>query len=397
MKYDFDTVVDRRGTNCAKHDGVKSHQMPENVIPLWVADMDFQTALPIREKLAEKVAHGVFGYPEAAEEFYLAVKKWYGTRFHWKIEREWIIGTPGVVFGFSAAIRAFTSEGDGILIQRPVYHPFSFAITRNHRKIVNSPLVLKDGHYEIDFEDFEQKIITENVKLFLLCSPHNPISRVWTEDELRKIGEICLRHHVMVVSDEIHSDFTFPGVTHHIFASLSRKFADNCIICTAPSKTFNLAGLQVSNIIIPNRTIREKYTEEIRKTGYGGLNMMGMAACQAAYEEGAEWLDQLLEYLNGNYELVRDYLKENLPMVSVVRPEGTYLLWMDFRKLGLTEEELEDLIVNQAGLWLDGGAMFGEEGTGFERVNIACPRSVLNKALKQLKQAIEQNMHKSES
>lgn len=389
MKYEFDRIIDRKGTNCLKYDFAAERGKPEGILPLWVADMDFQTAPEIVNRLEKAAGHGIFGYTEAKEDYYFAVASWYERHFNWKVEKKWLLKTPGVVFALAAAVRAYTEEGDGVLLQQPVYYPFSEVIRDNKRVIVNNSLRLIDGHYEIDFEDFEEKIIRGKVKLFLLCSPHNPVGRVWKEWELRKLGDICLKHHVIVVSDEIHSDFTYSGNVHRIFASLDERYKDISVVCTAPSKTFNLAGLQVSNIFIPDPILRRRFKEAVRQTGYSQLNGLGLAACQAAYEEGESWLKQLKEYLQGNLSYVREYLKENLPQISLIEPEGTYLLWLDFRKLGLTEPEREELIVKKAKLWLDSGAMFGEDGEGFERINIACPGSILEKALHQLKYAIE--------
>lgn len=388
MKYDFDTVVDRRGTSCLKYDFARERGKSEDILPLWVADMDFRTAPEILERLEQAVHHGIFGYSDPKEGYFQAVSGWYEKQFGWAVKKEWMVRTPGVVFALSAAVRAFTAPGDAVLLQQPVYYPFSEVILDNGRKLVNNSLKLQDGHYEIDFEDFERKIQKYKVKLFLLCSPHNPVGRVWREWELRKMGEICLKYGVLVVSDEIHSDFVYPGFQHRMFASLCPEFADISITCTAPSKTFNLAGLQISNIFIPNENLRNRFRKEIAAAGYSQVNLMGLVACQAAYEEGGEWLRHLKEYLQGNLEFVRAFLNQRIPEVKLIEPEGTYLLWLDFGGLSLSEKELEDLIVNRARLWLDSGAMFGPDGEGFERINIACPRSTLERAMKQLEQAL---------
>lgn len=388
MKYDFDKVTDRRGTNSVKYDFAKEFGKPQDVLPLWVADMDFPTAPAITERLMKTVQHGIYGYSNSKEDYFQAVSGWYQSHFGWEVRRSWLVKTPGVVFAITAAIRAFTEEGDAVLIQQPVYYPFARAITDNRRILVNSPLKCMDGHYEMDFEDFEQKIIDHQVKLFILCSPHNPVGRVWREWELKKVGDICLKHQVLIVSDEIHSDFVYPGYKHHVFASLSPEYADCTVTCTAPSKTFNLAGLQISNIFISNPDLKKRFRQAISETGYDEVNLLGMTACQAAYEEGEEWLAQLKEYLAGNLAFVREYLKQNLPQIRLVEPEGTYLLWLDFRELGLSGEEREKLIVEKAHLWLDRGEMFGSEGTGFERVNIACPKVTLRRALEQLSEAV---------
>ena len=388
MKYDFDTVIDRNHTNCLKYDFKTERGMEEDVLPLWVADMDFQTLPEIRSRLQEVVSHGIFGYSDGKEDYFAAVQGWYARHFGWEIKKEWLIKTPGVVYAIATAVAAYTNEGDAVLIQQPVYYPFGQMIRENKRKLVNNPLQLRDGHYEIDFEDFEQKIVEHHVKLFLLCSPHNPVGRVFEEWELKKLGDICIRHHVIVLSDEIHSDFTYPGHTHHVFLSLAEAYANQCVICTAPSKTFNLAGLQISNILIPNEKLRHAFESAVTRTGYSQVGIMGLVATQAAYEHGDEWVAELKEYLYENLNFVREYLKENLPQIRLIEPEGTYLLWLDFRGLGLTEKELEELVVKKAKLWLDRGAVFGAEGRGFERINIACPRSTLKQALDQLKNAI---------
>ena len=390
MGYDFDRIVDRRGTNCLKYDFARERGKREDVLPLWVADMDFKTAPEILERLQQTVSHGIFGYSESKEDYFRAVQHWYEEHFNWQVERSWLIKTPGVVFALATAIRAFTKEGDAVLLQQPVYYPFSEVIRDNDRVLINSPLKLVNGRYEIDFNDLENKVLANNVKLFLLCSPHNPVGRVWQEWELRKLGDICLRYGVLVVSDEIHSDFTYEGHDHHMLANLSPELADITVTCTAPSKTFNLAGLQVSNIFIPNEKLRKQFKKAMNTVGYSQLNLMGLVACQAAYEEGWPWLRDLKAYLAGNLNFVREYLKEHLPQIHLVEPEGTYLIWLDFRDLGLTEAQREDLIVNKARLWLDSGAMFGADGEGFERINIACPRAILKQAFKQLEKAIKE-------
>ena len=385
---DFNVFINRKDTNSLKYDFMTERGKPENLLPLWVADMDFQTAPAILERLEQTVKHGVFGYSETKEPYYDAVAGWYELHFDWRIEKDWLIKTPGVVFALAAAVRAFTKEMDGVLIQQPVYYPFSEVILDNDRVLVNNSLKLTDGHYEIDFEDFEKKIVEYQVKLFLLCSPHNPVGRVWKEWELKRIGDICLKHRVIVVSDEIHSDFVYPGHRHQVFANLGTEYADITVTCTAPSKTFNLAGLQISNIIISNPVLRRKYLKAVAAAGYSQANLMGIIACQAAYELGEDWLSGLKEYLLENLNFLRAYLREKLSEIKLIEPEGTYLLWLDFRELNLTEREREWLIVEKAGLWLDSGAMFGPDGDGFERINIACPRETLAKALKQLEEAV---------
>lgn len=389
MERDFDKVINRIGTNSAKYDFAAEYGKPENVLPLWVADMDFQAPKAVTEKLEEISRFGIYGYSDAKDDYFEAVHKWFSERFEWEVKPEWVVKTPGVVFAVAMAVRALTEEGDGVMIQQPVYYPFGNVIRDNNRKVVNSPLVLEDGIYKMDFEDLEEKLKSGQVKLFILCSPHNPVGRVWTQEELYSVGELCLKYNVPVVSDEIHCDFTYPGYKHHIFASLDDRFADNCVICTAPSKTFNLAGLQASNLFIPNQELRRKVRTEVKKTGYGGLNQMGLAACQAAYEGGEQWLSELKDYLSGNLDFLRGFINDRLPGVKLVEPQGTYLVWLDLRELGFDAESQDDFIVNKAGLWLDTGTMFGEEGSGFERINIACPRATLAEALGRLEKAIK--------
>lgn len=389
MNYNFDEIIDRRNTDCLKYDFAAERGKPEDVLPLWVADMDFRTAPGIIEKAVADADFGLYGYTESKDDYFQAVANWYQTYFGWKVEKKWLVKTPGIVFAIGVAIKALTKEGDAVMIQQPVYYPFSAVVKDNDRKLINNALVLKDGHYEIDFEDLERKVREEKVKLFVLCSPHNPVGRVWTREELLRLGEICLKYGVKVVSDEIHSDFVYEGRKHHVFTTVDPRFEEFSIVCTAPSKTFNLAGLQASNIFIPNVQIRKAFLKQMSAVGYSQINMIGLHACKAAYETGREWLEELKVYLKGNLDFVRDYLERNLPQIKLIEPEGTYLIWLDFRALGLPEEELEHLIVHEAKLWLDGGAIFGKDGEGFERINIACPRAVLEEACKRLQKAVQ--------
>ncbi len=389
MSYNFDEIIDRRNTDCLKYDFAVERGKPADVLPLWVADMDFRTAPHIIEKAVADASLGIYGYTESKDDYFQAVANWYSTYFDWNVEKKWLVKTPGIVFAIGLAIKALTKEGDGVMIQQPVYYPFSEVIKDNDRKLVNNALVLRNGHYEIDFEDFEQKIIQEQVKLFVLCSPHNPVGRVWTKEELQKIGEICLKYGVKVVSDEIHSDFVYGDRKHYVFTTVDPGFEEFSIVCTAPSKTFNLAGLQASNIFIPNVQIRKAFLKQMSAVGYSQLNMIGLHACKAAYETGREWLEELKVYLKGNLDFVREYLEQNLPQIKLIEPEGTYLIWLDCRALGLPEAKLEHLIVHEAKLWLDSGAIFGKDGEGFERINIACPRAILEEACKRLCRAVQ--------
>ncbi|MBP1736203.1 MAG: aminotransferase [Oscillospiraceae bacterium] len=388
MESQFDRIIDRRGTGSLKYDFAVRRGKPANVLPLWVADMDFQAPPAVLDALRERVDHGIFGYSEPGEGYFEALLGWYQERHGWTPQRRWLVKTPGIVFALAMAVRAYTEIGDGVLIQQPVYYPFSEVIEDNNRVLVSNPLENRGGVYQINFEDFERCIVEHRVKLFLLCSPHNPVGRVWTREELAAMGDICLRHGVIVASDEIHWDFVWGDNRHTVFSTLGEAFEQNCLIFTAPSKTFNMAGLQISNCFIPNPELRRKFRLEIDRAGYSQHNTMGLAACQAAYSRGGAWFDELKDYLWDNISFVRSYLRENLPEIQLVEPQGTYLLWLDFRALNLTEEEREYLIVNKAGLWLDSGAIFGAVGEGFERINIACPRKTLQLALECLEEAI---------
>lgn len=389
MTYNFDEIINRKNTNSIKYDFAKERGKPEGVLPLWVADMDFRVPPCVQERIRESAELGIFGYSDVKREYFTAIENWYHQYYGYQLQEEWLVKTPGVVFAISSAIRAFSQKGDGILIQPPVYYPFREEILHNSRKLVCNELINRNGHYEIDFGDFEKKIRDHNVKVFLLCNPHNPVGRVFKEWELRKMGEICQRYGVIVVSDEIHSEFIYPGHRHLVFAGLGSEFEQMTVTCTSPSKAFNLAGLQVANIFIANRENRDKFHQAIARTGYFDLNLFGLVACQAAYEGGREWLEQLNQYLKSNLDFFRTLLQKRLPRVRLVEPEGTYLIWLDCRGLSLSEEEREDLIVKKAGLWLDSGGMFGKCGEGYERINIACPRKTLETATYRLLAALE--------
>lgn len=382
---DFDKIVERRGTGSLKYDFAAKWGMPEDVLPLWVADMDFETSSYVVDALAQRLQHGIFGYTESGEGYFEAVKDWMMRRHSWKVQEDWLVKTPGVVFALAMAVKAYTEPGDGVLIQQPVYYPFSQVIRENGRKVVNNPLYLgDDNRYHIDFEDFERKLVEEKIKLFILCSPHNPVGRVWTGEELCHLGDLCVRHHVIVISDEIHADFVFQG-RHQVFAGLKKEYEPISVICTAPSKTFNLAGLVLSNIFIPDEELRRKFCGQMDGAGTSQIGTMGIIACEAAYGKGEEWYQAMLRYVKDNIDYISQYTKEKLPGVRMVEHEGTYLVWLDFRETGLDEKTLEYKIVHEAKLWLDGGAMFGEEGSGFQRINAACPRKLLVEAMEQIK------------
>lgn len=384
MNYDFDTVTDRKNTNAIKYDLAKKRGKPEDAVSLWVADMDFPTAPCIQKAVAEKAAHGIWGYSRPDNRYYDALKKWYKERHNFEVQNEWVVNTPGVCFALATAVKAFTKEGESVLIQKPVYYPFFNIINSLQRKVVNSSLILKNNHYEIDFDDFERKIVQENVKMFILCSPHNPGGRVWTKQELQKISEICLAHNVLVVSDEIHSDITFGSNVHTVYGSLSEQALKNSIICTAPSKSFNLAGLQFSNIFIADEKLRKAFSKELDKTGYDEPSVFGIVAATAAYSEGADWFDSVKSYIWENILFAKKYIEENASQIKVLVPEGTYLLWLDFSETGLSDSEINDRVLNKAKVWLDSGSMFGKEGEKFQRINCATPRIILEDALKRI-------------
>ena len=389
MESRFDEIIDRHHTMCEKYDGIARSGRPEDTIPLWVADMDFRAPDSVREALHHLADHGIFGYSFTGDEYFEAVRNWFASRFGWEPKQEWLVCTPGVVYGFSAAIQALTQEGDAVLIQQPVYPPFAGSLENTGRRLVNSPLHEENGRYCMESpEEMERRIVENRVKIFLLCSPHNPVGRVWTRDELAAVSDVCARHGVTVISDEIHADFTHPGHPHTVFASLSKEAEQSCVVCTAPSKTFNLAGLQTSNLFVPNEELRKKLRDRLRALHFEAPNLAGLTACMAAYREGAAWLDELLAYLRGNTDFVRAFLANRLPALRLTEPEGTYLLWIDCRGLGLSDEALGELLTNRARVWIDDGPMFGPGGEGFIRVNAACPRAVLEKAFARITEAV---------
>jgi cystathionine beta-lyase len=381
MSYDFDRIIDRRGTNSIKYDFAAERGMPGGLLPMWVADMDFPAPPEVLSRLQKIISHGIFGYTEVKEDYYDAVAEWFDTRFGYKVTRKEIIKSPGVVFALAQAVRAFTEKGEAVLIQPPVYYPFFEVVKCNDRKLVENQLKYENGKYYIDFEDFERKIKENKVKLFLLCSPHNPTGRVWAKEELERMNDICVKYGVIIISDEIHCDFVWEGHKHICFGNIN----EDAVITTAPTKTFNLAGLHVSNIFVKNRELRDKLKAEITRSGYSQLNTLGLAACQSAYAEGGPWLEALKTYLAENIHFLREFLAERLPKIKLVEPEGTYLLWLDFSAYSLAQDELNRRVTEGAKLWLNNGTMFGGGGEGFQRINAACPKSVLKEALDRLK------------
>jgi cystathionine beta-lyase len=401
MTYDFDQEVDRRGTNCTKWEFVMKDDVPifgdhadpkhgrDRLLPMWVADMDFRCPPAVIEALAERAQRGIFGYSLPCDSYYEAVLSWIDRRYGWQAERDWISLTPGVVPAVNMAVETFVKPGDKVLVQRPVYYPFFKAIENNGAEIVSNSLLYEDGRYTMDFADLAQKAADPAVTMAILCSPHNPVGRVWTAEELARFGQICLDNDVLVVSDEIHCDLIYSGQNFTALATIDERLLQKSIICTAASKSFNLAGLKISNIIIPDETMRRRFVSTIESHSLFGANAFGLVAVEAAYNYGEDWLAAVMAYVEENFNYMASYLAEQLPQLRVVRPEGTYLVWVDFRALGLDPAARKKMMMEVAKVYLDEGEMFGPEGEGFERFNIACPRSILEEALGRIKDAVE--------
>lgn len=384
MQSRFDEVVDRRGTGSLKWDGMRKRFSVEgaDLLAMWVADTEFRAPEPVLEALAGRARHGLFGYSVAPPAYFEAVHRWMQRRHGWDIEEEWIASTPGVVCAVNLLIRTFTDRGDGVVIQPPVYHPFRRGIDDNGCRVLSNRLVLDGARYRMDLEDLERKL--SDAKLLILCSPHNPVGRVWTPDELRAVGDLCLRHGVIVVSDEIHFDLAFSGHPHTVFATLSEEFAQQSVICTAASKTFNLPGLQPAITVIPNRRLRRDFAHTLRACGIPEPNAFCLDAVTAAYAHGEEWLIELLAYLEGNADFLCRFIAAEIPEIRVVRPEGTFLAWLDCRALGLDPGQLERLLLSKGRLVLNQGHIFGPGGEGFVRMNFGCPRAMLEDGLTRL-------------
>lgn len=391
MNFDFDCIIDRRNTLSCKWDMAE-----KDVLPMWVADMDFKTSPRIIEALEKRAQSGIFGYSVYTDDIYEAIIGWFKRRHGWEIKKEWIQFSPGIVPALHAFSRIFTKPGEKILMNSPVYYPFFKAAQRNGVEPVYSPLIIKNGRYEMDFEDIEKKAADPLVKMFYLCSPQNPGGRLWTRDELERIGEICLKNNVLVVADEIHCDLVYPGNRHIPFGTLDDDINNNAIICTAPTKTFNLAGLQISSVIIKNPDIRKKYSEYMTASGfdYGEAGVFGLEAMRAAYNYGGEWLDSLMEYLKGSLDFLCDYVEKNMPKAKVMVPEATYLVWIDLRGYGVDCVKMHETLKNEGKIWLDEGYLFGTAGEGFERINIACPRATLEDGLDRMKNCLENMLDK---
>lgn len=386
--YNFDEIIDRKGTSCVKYDGLKNaYQGKENLIPLWVADMDFATPDFIVEALKKRCEHPVFGYTFDDDEYYESIQTWLDYKYHWKTEREWISYIPGIVKGIGLAVQCFTQPGDKVIIQPPVYHPFRLVPTRMGREVVYNPLKLEDGIYKMDFEQLES-LIDKDCKMLILSNPHNPGGVVWEKEALVKLAQICSAHGILVISDEIHAEMTYPQFRHHPFATVSEEAAACSVTFMAPSKTFNIAGIVSSYALVPDTRIREKFYSFLEAGELNAGTIFAFTATKAAYTYGAEWLQQMRSYVIENVNFVDEYLKKNIPQIKVYRPQASFLVWLDCRELKLIQPELVQLFEDKAGLALNDGTMFGKEGEGFMRLNIGCPRSILNQALESLKKAI---------
>ena len=384
MKYNFDEIIPRQGTNSYKWDSAND----SDILPMWVADMDFRTAPAVTEALKKRVEHGIFGYVRVPDSYYHAVIHWFDRRHNWKIEREWIIYTTGVVPALSAVIKALTNPGDRVLVQTPVYNCFFSSIRNNGCEMISNPLIYEDNTYRIDFDDLEKKLKDPRTKLFFMSNPHNPAMRCFTLEELKRIGELCLKYNVLVISDEIHCDLTYQGYKHIPFGSISEEFANNCIVLINPSKTFNIAGFRTGAAIIPNKRIRDNIEITIVNNKNYGRTIFGMLTFVTAYTQCDYYADEMMQYLQQSRDMMMAYMKERIPRIKLAEPEATYLMWLDCRDLNMTQDELKAFMFNKAKLGLNDGATFGTGGTGFMRMNIACPRSTVEQALEQLEKAV---------
>jgi len=395
VKYDFDQVCDRSNSDCIKWDAVTSIFGRKDVIPMWVADMDFPVARPVVEALEKRAAHECYGYTQAGQSVIDSIVERMERKFNWKIEPEWVVFTPGVVPALHAAVRAFARPGDEIILQQPVYYPFFPAVTASGCQIVNNELKLINGRYQMDFDDLERQFhprpgmhpTAPRIKAIILCNPQNPVGRLWSKDELVRMGEIVIRNNAVVISDEIHCELLFKGYKHTSFATISEEFEQNCIVCMAPSKTFNLAGLGASSIIIPDKQLRDSFNS-VRTGILPGPNLFGLAALEAAYRYGDEWLEQVLDYLQGNLDFLLEYILKRIPRIKVIKPQATYLVWLDCRDLGMDDITMRNFFREKARVGFDDGFLFGACGSGFQRMNIATPRSILVEALRRIEEAV---------
>lgn len=387
MRYDFDTVLDRRQTHSLKWDRCLVDFGLDDVIPMWVADMDFAAPPGVVEAIQRRAAHGAYGYASVPESFWAAALAWLQARHGWTVERQWLARAPGVVPALNLCVNAFTGPGDGVLVQTPVYYPFFHAVDRNGRRLIRNPLIADGGTYRMDLADLDRKI-DERTRLLILCSPHNPVGRVWRREELEQLGEICVRRDLLVLSDEIHMDLALPGHRHVPLATISPALAARTVTLLAPSKTFNVAGLNMSLVVASNPELLARYTTEFDAAGLVIASLFGTVALEAAYRHGADWLDQLLDYLAANVDVAERFMRERLPQLRFIRPEGTYLALIDCRSLGMPQQELDDFFLRTARVYFDSGAWFGEETAGFERINLACPRKTLVEALARIERAV---------
>ncbi|MGC9337699.1 MAG: MalY/PatB family protein [Candidatus Cloacimonadia bacterium] len=387
MKYNFDKIIDRHGTNCLKWDFAGKVFGTSDLLPMWVADMDFEAPPAIIQALQKRAAHGIYGYTGFPDAYYDALISWLHSHYQWQIKKEWIIYTPGLVPAINFAIQAYTSPKDKIVVPTPVYPPFLKAVKNNQRTLLTSELIYDNSHYTIDFDDLERHF-KSGAKMILLCSPHNPVGRVWTKFELTRLAELCKKYGVLIVSDEIHCDIVYHGFKHIPTASLSEDIAEQTITLLAPSKSFNIAGLSTSSVIISSDSLREKFVHLLDSLGLHGGNLFGIEAFIAVYTYGADWLGQLIIYLEQNYKFISQFCKEHIPNITLTKLEGTYLAWLDFKKLHMTQDELNDFIKYKAKLGLNNGSTFGPGGNGFMRLNFACPRSILHQGLLRLEHAV---------
>nr|WP_320117148.1 MalY/PatB family protein [uncultured Marinifilum sp.] len=388
MKYNFDEIIKRKSSNSIKYDKLKEYFGKEDLLPFWVADTDFKVPTCISNAIIKRAKHEIYGYSFRGENCIKSVQNWLKTRHNWKIDKEWISSSPGVVTALSLLLMSLTEKGDKIAVQPPVYHPFFHVVNDTERTLVQNPLTRTKTGYEMDFDNLEE-LAKEGLQAIIISNPHNPVGRVWTKEELLKLGEIAKKYDFLIISDEIHQDLIYKTHKHIPISSLSDDLAQRTITCIAPSKTFNVAGLASSIIIIPNRKLKNTYEKLLNAMHLNSGNLFGHIAMQAGYEQGAEWLDQLMDYLQGNVEFVREYLKENIPEIKLSEPEATYLLWLDCRKLGLSSEKLNRLFIDTAEVALNKGTTFGKEGEGYMRLNIGCPKSVLKKGLEKIKKAVK--------
>lgn len=388
MKFNFDEWVDRSHTNSVKLDRLKTLYGEDDLIPLWVADTDFKSPPAVIEALRKRVEHGVFGYTTPPENYFTSIAKWLKKRHNWIVQPEHINFVPGIVKGIAFALDVFTQEGDGVIIQPPVYHPFRLVPNALKRKVINNPLILENGRYKMDFAGLREIVSTQPCKLLILCNPHNPGGRVWSVEELKELAEICHTHGLMVISDEIHADMALPGFKHVPFAAVSPQAEEISLTLMAPSKTFNIAGIVSSFAVIPNKEIRKQYVGYLEPRELSQGTIFAYSATLAAYEEGGEWLEQMNEYVKGNVDFVDNYLKENIPQIKAMLPEASFLVWLDCRELSLTQVELVELFVKKAHLALNDGSIFGQGGDGFMRLNVGTQRRVLEQALNNLKNAL---------